>query len=171
MWLLDLRKQTALRGIFMIGRFGLILFTVLFLFGCVSSNKKNFDVTTIDKEKYSSFLLEFSKLKTPQEISTFLENPSNEKLFNDYRSSISKLSNQKEALDFLGEPSKKNIVALCHNPQTDKKSYELNEYWQWEKPVRANILFNNEGEINKKIQIPEFVNKEELINFFKAIKK
>jgi hypothetical protein len=59
---------------------------------------------------------------------------------------------------------------LCHNPQTDRKSYELNEYWQWEKPVRANILFNNEGEINKKIQITEFVNKEELINFFKAIK-
>lgn len=156
----------------MISRFSLILFTALFLFGCASYSKteKEFNITNVDKEKYSSFLLEYSKLKTPQEISTFLENPSNEKLFNDYRSSISKLSNQKEALDFLGEPSQKNIVALCHNPQTDKKSYELNEYWQWEKPVRANILFNNEGEINKKIQITEFVNKEELINFFKAIK-
>lgn len=157
----------------MIGRFGLILFTVLFLFGCASYNKieKEPDVLTINKEQYYSFLLEYSKLKTPQEISIFLKNPLNEKLFNDYHSSISKLSNQKEALDFLGEPSKKIIVELCYNLQTDKKFCELNEYWQWEKPVKANILFDKEGEINKKIQIPKFANKEELINFLKAIKK
>ena len=157
----------------MISRFGLILFTVLFLFGCASYNKieKEPDVLTIDKEKYSSFLLEFSKLKTPQEIVSFLKNSSNEKLYKDYRLSISKLSNQKEALDFLGEPSKKNVVELVYNPQTDKKFYELNEYWQWENPVKINILFDSKGKINEKIQIPNFANKEELIAFFKMIKK
>jgi hypothetical protein len=154
----------------MVGRFFSILFTALFLFGCASSNKKEFNITavdTVDKEQYSSFLLEYSKLKTPQEISNFLKNPLKEKIFNDYNLSISKLLNQKEALNFLGEPSKKIIVALCYNPQTDKKFYELNEYWQWEKPVKANILFDKEGKINKKFQIPTFVDKKEIIDFLK----
>lgn len=166
--MLDLRKQTAiLRGIFMISRFSLILFTALFLFGCASYSKteKEFNITNVDKEKYHSLLLEYSNLKTPQEFSNFLKNPLKNKMFKDYSSFISKLTNQKEALDFLGGPSKKIIVELCYNPQIDKKFYELNEYWQWEKPVKINILFDKEGKKNNKIQIPTFLNKEEIINF------
>jgi hypothetical protein len=145
MWLLDLRKQTALRGIFMIGRFGLILFTVLFLFGCASCDKNK--VAQIDQSnseesinkkyttKYSETFIGFDN----KEISSFLID-------------FSKITNQKEALNFLGNPYQKIPCFLIINPKNNP-SYELVEIWHWNKPTNIHIMFNKEKKIHEKVQV------------------
>jgi hypothetical protein len=138
----------------MVSRLGLILFTALFLFGCVSYNK---DINKIGIE-------ESKKTIADKKNESSIEN------LHDLEEALLKIHNQKEAVEFLGEPAEKIISILEWNIE-GKPYYEYVENWKWEKPAKHYLLFNKEGKIHNKIQqavmTGNFNNKD--LNNFKAI--
>ena len=81
-----------------------------------------------------------------------------------------KIHNQKEAVEFLGEPIEK-IISILEWNTGNKPYYEYVENWKWEKPVKHYLLFNKDGKVHNKIQqaimTGNFNNKD--LNNFKAI--
>ena len=111
----------------MVGRLSLTLFTVLFLFGCASSNKNEAVPTeqVVDKK-------DFASLKNFE------------------------IHNQKDAVKALGEPIEKIITILEWNPR-NKEYLEYVEIWKWKNAEGITyIVFNKKGEFHNKIQIIMF---------------
>lgn len=137
----------------MIGRFGLILFTVLFLFGCASSDKNKIaqiDQSNNEENINKKYTTKYSEILKETEISSFAID-------------ISKIVNKQDALNFLGEPLDKVIFLLQWKITPNNPiSYEYIEFWKWKKPIAINIIFNEKGDVFKKFQLTtiDFINKK-----------
>lgn len=71
---------------------------------------------------------------------------------------LPEIHNQKEAIDILGEPSKKIISVLLWNLSHDNlyNGDSYNEYvdmWFWEKPIGRIIIFDIEEKVHDRIQL------------------
>jgi hypothetical protein len=111
----------------MLHKFSLILLTTLFLFGCAYPNKK------VDR-------IGFKESKSSIKNSRDLDN------------TLLKIQNQKQAVEFLGEPVEKSVYILEWTTN-DKPYYEYVENWKWEKSSINYLLFNKEGKVHDKINI------------------
>ncbi len=120
----------------MVGRLSLTLFTVLFLFGCASSNKNTDKIGIEESEK----------------TVVDRKNKSSIKNICDLDEVLLKVHNQKEAVEFLGEPVEKSVYILEWNIK-NKPFLEYVENWKWKKPNTYYILFNKEGKVHNKINI------------------
>ncbi len=108
----------------MVSRLGLILFTALFLFGCVSYKESKSLQNEQIVDKYTFYLKNHLTI-----------------------------NNQKEAMDILGKPTEKIITILEWNPK-NKEYLEYVEIWKWKTTERTLfIVFDKKGNFHNKIQL------------------
>jgi len=142
----------------MITRFTSIFLAILLLSGCASYNKSKDERSGSEENINKKYTTKYS------EIFVTLDN----KEITNFLIDFSKITNQKEALEFLGEPSKKTVVFVEWNPKWPRKlPYECNEVWEWEKPLKLNILFDSKRNFNKQMQLPHFGEIHNQLEIFK----